>query len=482
VIPYDRGSIAQGAAMPGPEDAERFEAHMSDSDALMWNIEKDPLLRSTIVTVLFFDRAPDWDTLVARIDRGSWLIPRMRQRVATPLLRMGPPHWSADPHFDLMYHLRRVRVCEPTEEAVLDLARNAAMAGFDRSRPLWEYTLVEGLEGDRAAMVLKVHHSMTDGVGGMKLLLMLFDFEREPTDPGPLDRVEAIPTFTATDLVIKSIGHGRRRVLGMTQRAMVDTVRGAGSLLRRPRDTVGHAAEVGGSIARYMAPATTPHSHLMRARTLARSLGTIDVPLDDLKRAGKAVGGSLNDAFVGGVVGGLARYHEFHGEDVDDLRMVMPINLRDASAALGGNHFTPARFLVPLTIKDPAERMVELGRIARSVRDEPAVALTDALAGILNQLPTTVTTALFGSMLKGADFVTSNVPGASFPIYAAGAELERMYPFGPLSGAALNVTLLSHCGTCNIGVNMDAVAVPDRAVLVHCLQEGFADVVAVGAS
>ena len=134
---------------------------------------------------------------MARIERGSWLIPRMRQRVATPLLRMGPPHWSGDPHFDLMYHLRRVRVCEPTDDAVLDLARTAAMAGFDRSRPLWEYTLVEGLEDGRAAMVMKVHHSMTDGVGGMKLLLMLFDFEREPVDPGPLDGVEAIPVFTA---------------------------------------------------------------------------------------------------------------------------------------------------------------------------------------------------------------------------------------------------------------------------------------------
>ena len=110
-----------------------------------------------------------------------------------------------------------------------------------------------------------------------------------------------------------------------------------------------------------------------------------------------------------------------------------------------------------------------------------AVALTDALAGILNQLPTTITTAVFGSMLKGADFVTSNVPGAPFPIYAAGAELERMYAFGPLSGAAVNVILLSHCGECCIGVTMDAVAVPDREVMVRCLEEAFADVVAVGA-
>ncbi len=466
--------------MPRLQDAERFEAHMSDSDALMWNIEKDPLLRSTIVTVLFFDRAPDWNTLVARIERGSWLIPRMRQRVATPLLRMGPPHWSGDDHFDLAYHLRRVRVCEPTDAAVFDIARNATMAGFDRARPLWEYTLVEGLEGGRCAFVMKVHHSMTDGVGGMKLLLMLFDFEREPADQGPLDEVEAIPTFGPTDLVIKSLSHRRRRIFGMARRSVIDVWQASNAMARHPRETTAQALEVGSSVARYLAPATTPHSPLMRARTLARSLGVLDVPLDDLKRAGKAAGGSLNDAFVAAVIGGLAKYHEFHGEHVDDLRMVMPINLRESSAHLGGNHFTPARFLVPMMIKDPAERIVEIGRLARIVRDEPAVTLTDALAGVLNQLPTTVTTAIFGSMLKGADFVTSNVPGAPFPIFAGGAELARMYAFGPLSGAAINITLLSHCGTCCIGVNLDSVAVPDRTLFMSCLEQSFAEVVAIG--
>ena len=170
---------------------ERFETHMSDSDALMWNIEKDPLLRSTIVTVLLLDRPPDWDRLVDKIERGTWLIPRLRQRIATPLLRMGPPQWSGDANFDLRYHLRRVKVCEPTLDAVLDLARTSAMAGFDRARPLWEYTVVEGLEGGRSAMILKVHHSMTDGVGGMKLLLMLFDFVREPEAAAALDRVDS---------------------------------------------------------------------------------------------------------------------------------------------------------------------------------------------------------------------------------------------------------------------------------------------------
>jgi WS/DGAT/MGAT family acyltransferase len=458
---------------------ERFESRMSDADALMWNIEKDPLLRSTIVTLLVFDRTPDWDRLVDRIERGSWLIPRMRQRVATPLLRLGPPQWSGDPHFDLGYHLRRVRAPEPTLDAVLDLARTAAMAGFDRARPLWEYTLVDGLEDGRSAMILKVHHSMTDGVGGMKLLLMLFDFERDPEPAPPLDRVEAVPVYEPVDLLLSALGHGQRRALGIARRSVVEAVSATTRLLEDPVGSVRAAAFAAGSVARFLTPATVPCSPLLTARTLARQLSVLEVPLDDMKRAAKSVGGSLNDAFVAAVIGGMQRYHEFHGVPVDQLRMVMPINVRGSDAALGGNHFTPARFLVPLGIKDPAERIVALGRLARQVREEPAVHLTDALAGVLNQLPTTITTALFGSMLKGADFVTSNVPGTPFPIYAAGAELQRMFPFAPLAGAAVNVTLLSHCGTCCIGINVDSVAIPDTPMFVQCVDEGFTEILSL---
>jgi hypothetical protein len=160
----------------------------------------------------------------------------------------------------------------------------------------------------------------------------------------------------------------------------------------------------------------------------------------------------------------------------------MPINVRkEGSTSLGGNQFTPARFLVPLSVTDPGERVTTLGALARQVRDEPAVQMTDALAAVLNQLPTSVTTALFGAMLKGADFVTSNVPGVPFPVYLAGAELRGNYAFGPLSGSAANITLVSHCGACCIGVNTDAVAIPDADEFMEALADGFAEIVALGA-
>ncbi|HEY4397325.1 MAG TPA: wax ester/triacylglycerol synthase family O-acyltransferase [Acidimicrobiia bacterium] len=462
--------------------AGEFDLQMSDADALMWTVEKDPTLRSTVVTVLTLDRSPDWDALVERVERGSRLIPRLRQRVVSPMVRVGPPFWSADPNFDLSYHMRRVRAPEPGSfVCVLDFARNAAMAGFDRARPLWEYTLVDGLEGGGAALVIKVHHSMTDGVGGMKMLMMLFDLERDPGPPGPCDEFQDLPAFTPFDLVGRSFDYQRHRAIGLARQGVANAVGAARRAARDPEAALHEAGRVTRSLAAFLAPATTPRSPIIGARSLGRRLAAFDVPLDDLKRAAKAVGGSLNDAFLAAVVGGVQRYHELHGVEPAALRMVMPINLRGEGTTLGGNHFTPARFLVPLQIADPEERMHALGELARAVRDEPAVGLTDALATVLNQLPTRVTTAFFGSMLKGSDFVTSNVPGSPFPLYVAGAELERLYPFGPLSGTAANVTLLSHCDTCCIGINTDTLAIPDAHDFSKSVEAGFSEVLALGA-
>jgi diacylglycerol O-acyltransferase / wax synthase len=464
--------------------AERFETHMSDADALMWNIEKDPQLRSTIVAVMLLDQVPDWPVLRDRIEQATHEIPRMRQRVVTPMLRLGPPHWSADPNFDLAYHVRRVRAPAPGDmDAVLEVARVAATAPFDRARPLWEYTSVEGLTDGRSAMIVKVHHSMTDGVGGLALLMGLFDLERTPVDRASdlleSDETGELEVLTSVGLVGRSIDHRRRRALGIARRGATDAARGARRLLTDPLGTTADVVRTGTSIAEYLAPATTPHSPIMRGRTLGRHLATFDVPLAPLKAAAKSVGGSVNDAFVASIVGGLARYHEFHGASPDDLRMVMPINLRVDGDALGGNHFTPARFLVPLTIKDPAERIAVMGERSRWIRNEPAVNLTDALAAVLNQLPTALTTSFFGAMLKGGDFVTSNIPGAPVPVYLAGAQLHAMYAFAPLSGTAVNFTLISHCGTCCIGVNSDAVAIPDPEVLVEHVRAGFGEILAL---
>jgi WS/DGAT/MGAT family acyltransferase len=462
-----------------PDD--RFEHSMGDADALMWNIERDPHLRSPIVVLLLLDKAPSWKRVLERLERGTRLIPRMRQRVVEPTLRVGPPAWSADPNFDLKYHVRRVRVRKAKSlDAALEVAAHAAMGDFDRARPLWEYTLVDGLPGGRAAFVLKVHHSMTDGVGGMRLLMMLFDLERKPASDGPEPEPLALPVFSPIGLVGNGIAWQAQRASDATQR-LVDVLRSA---WRRVRDdaagALDDAAKAAGSVARFLAPATEPCSPLISGRSLDRRVAVLRVPLDDFKRAAGAAGGTLNDAFVAGVVGGLQRYHQRHDIDIPELRMIMPINLRGDGAGLGGNHFTPARMLVPLGIDDPAERVRAIGELCRTLRAEPAVALSESVAALLNRLPRRVATLIFGSMLKGADFVTSNVPGSPFPLYLSGSEVQALYAFAPLSGTAANITLLSHCGTCCIGINTDPRAIPDTKRFTKSIRKGLREVLALG--
>jgi len=463
--------------MPG----DHFEHAMGDADALMWNIERDPHLRSPIVVLLVLDKAPPWKRVLERMERGTRLIPRMRQRVVEPAVRVGPPAWSADSNFDLKYHVRRVRARKSSSlDAALEIAAHAAMGDFDRARPLWEYTLVEGLPGGRAAFVLKVHHSMTDGVGGMRLLMMLFDLERKPAPDGPEPEPLALPVFSPIGLIGSGVAWQARHASDAAQH-LADAFRSAWQRVRD--DAAGaldDATKAAGSVARFLAPATEPCSPLINGRSLDRRVAVLRVPLDDFKRAAAAAAGTLNDAFVAGVVGGMRRYHQRHDIDIPELRMIMPINLRVDGAGLGGNHFTPARLLVPLMIDDPAERVRAIGELCRTLRAEPAVALSESVAGVLNRLPRGAATLLFGSMLKGADFVTSNVPGSPFPLYLSGSKVEALYAFAPLSGTAANITLLSHCGTCYIGINTDPQAIPDTRRFTKSIRNGIREVLKLG--
>ncbi|MDZ4828068.1 MAG: wax ester/triacylglycerol synthase family O-acyltransferase [Actinomycetota bacterium] len=455
--------------------------HMSDEDALMWNIEKDPVLRSTIVAVATFAETPDWERLRDRVDRASRVIPRFRDRVLSPPMRIAPPRWTTEPSFDLDYHLRRVRSPAPgDEQALLAVLRPITAAAFDRARPLWEFTLIEGLEGGRAALAMKVHHSVTDGVGGMALLTELVDLERDPV-ANPDAAMPAVPapeSFTTTALVRDSFAHNRRRTVGIVSRVPGTMIRGTGTALRDPIGTMSEFVRTARSIARTLAPATAPLSPIMRNRGLARELAMFEVSLDELRRAAKVAEGSVNDAFVAAVVGGLRRYHERHGTELHSLRMTMPINLRTSADEKGGNRFAPARFPVPAGAATPVARMQSVRGLVKDWRAEPALQMTSTLAGILNRLPTATTTALFGGMLKCCDFVATNVPGAPIPVYSAGSRVDGLYAFAPTAGAAVNVSLISHCDTCCIGVVVDTTAVPDPAALVACLREGFDEVLA----
>jgi hypothetical protein len=212
----------------------------------------------------------------------------------------------------------------------------------------------------------------------------------------------------------------------------------------------------------------------MTQRGPGRVLHTITVGLDELKQAGAVSGGTLNDSFMAALTGGLRRYHEHHGATVEELTVTLPISIRKADDAPGGNRITLQRLRVPLSMADPVKRMRAIGAACRAARSERSLAFTDAIAGALNFVPT----AFVGTMLKHVDFLASDVTGFPNPIFLCGARVTDYSAFGPTIGAAMNATLFSYDGSCCIGITMDTTAVPDHELLVECLAEGLAEVIA----
>jgi diacylglycerol O-acyltransferase len=452
---------------------------MRASDEFTWHMERDPALRSTIVVVIWLDRPPGWDVLTARIDRMTRLIPSLRQHVVESPFRLTPPRWTYDPHFDLGWHLRRVTASQPrTAEAVMEMARRTAMAAFDRARPLWELTLIEGIKGGGAVLLLKLHHSLSDGVGGIQLLTALCDIEREPGDlgempPAPAGEMLGLPAMvagaasSAAGRTARTVRHGAGAAVPAMLRSM-----------RHPIAHVGGAAAMVRSVYRTAAPILDTKSPVMRDRAMTRTLATMEVPVEVLKKAARAAGATLNDVYLTAVTGGLRRYHERHGATVDSLRVTVPVNIRASGDVSWGNRITLQRVTVPVGEPDPAARMREVHRVIDGVRKEPSLPVTNAIAGALNMLPA----SYVGGVLKHIDFLASDVPGLSIPVYLAGSKITHFFAFGPTIGSAFNSTLVSYLGTCHIGINIDTAAVPDPEVLLDSLAESFAEIESLGAA
>ena len=206
----------------------------------------------------------------------------------------------------------------------------------------------------------------------------------------------------------------------------------------------------------------------------------MDVAFADLRGAGKAVGASLNDAFVGALLGGFRIYHEEMGHPIETMPIAIPISLRSAEdSAKGGNSFAGARLAAPVGLTDPAARMHAIGASVRAARDEPAVDGLGLMAPALARLPGPMISQLAGNLTKSNDLQASNVPGIREDVYIAGAKIERVYPFAPLPGCAAMIALVSHGDTCCIGVNLDPAAITEPDRFGRCLEDGFAEVLAL---
>lgn len=449
---------------------------MSAFEAVMWRAESDPRLRSTMFAIEILDTVPDWDRLFDAHEWATRLVRRFRQRVVTPPFGLGTPVWRFDPEFDLHYHLRRTRLPEPgTWEDLLRTVEQIAMTPFDRERSPWEAVLVEGLEGGKAAYVLKLHHATTDGMGAVQLFQGVHSSRRAPTKDKVRPDVPAARSTPGAGLLASQVARDTKAVAATARRTLGTVAKGFTRPVSSVRESTGYA----GSLKRVLADPDTSGSPLLAGRSLARRLMAMDVRFADLRAAGRVAGGSLNDAYLAALLGSFARYHEAKGQTQATIPLGVPISVRKEGDEQGGNKFAGARLAAPMDIADPVERMQAIGGLIRAARDEVALDALSVLSPAMARLPSPIIAKMAGNMTKLNDIQASNVPGMREDAYVAGALVERVYGYAPAPGCACMAVLVSHGDLCCLAANIDPAAITDLETFGECLVAGFDEVLAL---
>jgi diacylglycerol O-acyltransferase len=450
---------------------------LSAWETLMWRTDSHHRTRSTGVMIELLDVEPDWDRLVAAHNRFTQRVPRLRERVVEPLLPLVPPAWSPDPHFDLEYHLQRVRLPGDGSMAELHaLAAQFAARPLDPERPAWEALLVLGVTGGRAAYLFKPHHSLSDGIGLLQLLDLAHGHSREP---GPADdRPMAKPRRKESPegLLVNRLA---ARAVSAPASAVREAFSAVGRFVGDPVGTATDAVNFAMSLRRVLSPPEAPHSPALTGGGSGYRLDTFDVALDDLKIAGRAAGGSVNDAFLAALLGGVRRYHEKLSLTVDIMAVAIPVSLRTDADPMGANKFAAARFVAPVGEPDPKARIAAIHDFISDARMEPALGFLDLIAPVLSRLPGILLTRIAGEMTGLSDLQASNLGAIGRPLYLAGAKVTRIYPMGPRPGIPAMVAMVTYDGTCCIAINFDPEAITDATSFSTCLREGFDEVIAL---
>jgi WS/DGAT/MGAT family acyltransferase len=458
---------------------------MSDSEALMWAVESDPALRCDFCNLTIVDGPIERDRMIATVARAVRAIPRLSQRVVEPSVPVATPEW-VDTEVDLDAHVHWVELGESSDmRALLGLCAQLSEPPFDRERPLWDFTVIEGLDGDRTALLQRMHHTITDGVGGLKLSLEIVDIDPagrgdDGTGDGGTgdgdgsDSVEgpesARPSLVASarHAISDSASRGLERsgaVIGGARRVLTDP-RGA------PR-RVADAWALVGSLRRQLLVLGGARSDVIDDRSLHRHYEVRTYSLPATIAAAKALGGSVNDVFVTAITSALAEYHAELGSHTTELRMAMAVNTRGRGDS-AANRFSPTRVLVPITPDDDRARFDEIHRRLDTTKREPAVVATEGVAGLVSNLPAPVLATLARSQARTIDFATSNLRGSPIPLYLAGRRIVGNHALGPRVGCAMNATMMSMCDELHVGLNIDPAAICDIPTFTARLDEAFA--------
>jgi len=449
---------------------------MSEVEALMWRVGRDPFLDPTFGSLTLLDSAPDTAHLRQRLQRMVQRNPRFGQRVVEPAGQLTVPMWCDDPDFDIDGHLRTIRLPRPGNRRQLyDTAVRLVQEPFDESRSPWEFVVVEGLDDGGGALVQRIHHAVTDGEGGLRAAEEILDLT--PSLPVLDESFASAGVASGLPNPIGLVSSIADRALRRAGRAGHSAWSEVANLATHPwdlPDSIGTGVGTARSMIDQFTSVDLACSPLWANRTLRRRLDTVDVPLASLQATAHALDGSVNDAFVTALTGAIGALHREADLPTPALRMAMPVSTRGRGVS-GGNAFVPARLVVPIDEPDPVRRFHALHDVLEPAKHEPAFGVVDQMAMVANWLPTPLVTRIIRDQARAVDFAASNVRGAGVPLWLAGARVIADYPLGPLTATALNVTLLSYNGVCHMGVHSDAGAVSDPERLIVLMEEAFAE-------
>jgi len=441
----------------------------------MWALDDEAALRATFISVALLDRPADLTRLRRRLRRASAGLALLRRRVAEAPFDLAPPRWEDDPDFDIGRHVRCEALPGGTQRELLDLAADRCAEPFDRDHPLWELTVVDGLAGGGGALLAKIHHVLADGTGAVRISASFLD-----TAPGggPEPPAALRPPWTSSTAASTGWIGSAARTVGPIITANVDEARrtvaavagGVSTMVRSPGTGASLAWSTARSVARQVGVIDPARSPLWRERTHDHRFEVTSLELARVAATGKALGGTVNDAFVTIMAAAAGAYHRALGADADELRISVPVSTRRDGEA-GGNAWAPTRVLVPVGEMTPRERFAEVHRRLAHLKSEPSLGLVDGLASSIRRLPRPLLVRLARQQAGTVDFACSNVRGAPFDLWIAGAHVDASYPFGPTVGVACNASVLSYRGALDLGLNCDAGAIGDPALLRRCIDD-----------
>ncbi len=453
---------------------------MSPLDASFLHLE-DANNHMHVSTVFIFEGPPPaFSDFVAGIEGKLPLVPRYRQKVRFVPLDLGRPVWVEDPDFNIGYHLRRTALPAPGgEQELLHLTARLMAQQLDRHKPLWETWIVEGLEGERWAMIATIHHCMVDGVAGAEMMSVVLDLERDPVAPALTDEWRPTPEPGTASLLARTA----------TERLVspYEGVRTAWAVARAPRRLIRVAPEVArGLLSLRGIVRPTPPSSLSTRIGPHRRLAWARFDLAAVKQVRAAFGGTVNDVLLAVVTNGYRALLLSRDESVAQVvvRTLVPVSVRRAGEHGSYNNRVSAMYAeLPIAIDDPVRRLSVVRQQMQGHKDShQAVAgeVLTSMSGFAPSMLLALATRLSARVpQRNLTTVVTNVPGPQVPLYAAGRQLLECFPCMVLAGTmSVGVSMFSYHGKVFVNVTGDLDRAPDINVLRDGIEAGLGELVA----